>query len=231
MLTNRSRFIPLLAAVLAFVATGASAAVVDGRARVIDGDTVAVGGETIRLHGIDAPEIGQQCVVASGRQADCGAIARDALRDRIGAGRVTCEGRERDRYDRLVARCAVGGEDLGRFMVAEGFAVAYRRYSDDYVSAEAQAVAASRGFWAGGPLMAPEAFRAQARAAAAEAPDLVRSSQGGCVIAGNVSGNGRIYHLPGQRDYDAVRIDPSRGERWFCTEAEARAAGWRAARR
>jgi len=51
------------------------------------------------------------------------------------------------------------------------------------------------------------------------------------VIAGNISGGGRIYHVPGQRDYDRVRIDPSRGERWFCTEDEARASGWRPAQR
>ena len=231
MLTNRSRFIPVLATVFALLAASVGAAVVDGRARVIDGDTVSIGGESVRLHGIDAPEIGQRCVVASGRQADCGAIARDALRDRIGDRRVLCEGGERDRYGRLVARCFVGDEDLGRFMVAQGHAVAYRRFSSEYVGDEAVAQAALRGFWAGGPLLAPEAFRAQARAASQETPDLVRALQGGCVIAGNISGNGHIYHMPGQRDYDAVRIDLSRGERWFCTEAEARAAGWRAARR
>lgn len=213
------------------VAVAAPAVALDGRARVVDGDTIALGGETIRLHGIDAPEIGQRCALASGRQADCGAIARDALRARIGGARVSCTGSERDRYGRLVARCSAGGEDIGRFMVAQGHAVAYRRYSDAYVPDERRAEAEGRGFWADGPLMAPEAFRAQSRGAAPGTPEIVRTSRGGCVIAGNVSANGRIYHLPGQRDYASVRIDPSRGERWFCSEAEARAAGWGAARR
>lgn len=54
---------------------------------------------------------------------------------------------------------------------------------------------------------------------------------GQCVIKGNVSTQGeRIYHVPGQRYYDATRISPSHGERWFCTEEEARAAGWRKAK-
>jgi len=53
----------------------------------------------------------------------------------------------------------------------------------------------------------------------------------GCQIKGNISRNGnRIYHVPGQKDYDKTRITESQGERWFCTEDEAQAAGWRRAR-
>jgi len=51
---------------------------------------------------------------------------------------------------------------------------------------------------------------------------------GDCRIKGNISDRGRIYHLPGSESYDRTKIDTARGERWFCTEAEARAAGWRA---
>ena len=51
------------------------------------------------------------------------------------------------------------------------------------------------------------------------------------MIKGNISGNGRIYHMPGQYDYARTRINTGKGERWFCSEAEARAAGWRAAKR
>ena len=54
---------------------------------------------------------------------------------------------------------------------------------------------------------------------------------GKCAITGNVSRNGRIYHLPGQKDDDCVRIDINRGERMFCNEKEARSAGWRRAAR
>lgn len=60
-----------------------------------------------------------------------------------------------------------------------------------------------------------------------------RASVQTCNIKGNVSiGSGkRIYHVPGQKYYAATRISPAYGERWFCSEAEARAAGWRRARR
>jgi endonuclease YncB( thermonuclease family) len=52
----------------------------------------------------------------------------------------------------------------------------------------------------------------------------------GCRIKGNISQSGQIYHVPGSPSYDQTKIDESKGERWFCTEAEARAAGWRAPR-
>ena len=55
-------------------------------------------------------------------------------------------------------------------------------------------------------------------------------TSGECLIKGNISENGRIYHVPGSRWYSETGINPSRGERWFCSEAEARAAGWRAPR-
>jgi hypothetical protein len=54
---------------------------------------------------------------------------------------------------------------------------------------------------------------------------------GGCVIKGNISQHGRIYHVPGSPSYNSTKIDESGGERWFCTEAEAQAAGWRAPKR
>lgn len=41
----------------------------------------------------------------------------------------------------------------------------------------------------------------------------------------------RIYHVPGQIYYDVTRVNLVRGEHWFCSEGEARAAGWRKARR
>lgn len=54
------------------------------------------------------------------------------------------------------------------------------------------------------------------------------ASSGGCLIKGNISDNGHIYHVPGSPSYNSTKIDESKGERWFCTEEEARAAGWRA---
>ena len=205
---------------------------VPGRAEVVDGDTLRIGTERIRLHAMDAPERGQRCEPVVGRPADCGALASRALENFVAGRTVTCTGRNRDRYGRLVAVCRAGGTDLGGWMVAQGLAVAYRRFGLDYVAAEAAARAAGRGFWAGSGPGDPAAVRAGAQGSVPSSRSgTVRGSPEGCVIAGNISAGGRIYHLPGQRDYDRVRIDEARGERWFCTEAEARAAGWRPALR
>jgi endonuclease YncB( thermonuclease family) len=120
-----------------------------GTASVIDGDTIEVHGERIRLHGIDAPESDQTCLDAAGQKWRCGQQAALALQDLIGRRTVTCEERDTDRYGRIIGRCTAGGVDIGRWLVAEGLALAYRRYSRDYVAAEEEARAAGRGMWTG----------------------------------------------------------------------------------
>lgn len=213
--------------VLILLSAGALADV-RGVARVVDGDTLNVAGTSVRLHGIDAPEMAQSCETPHG-DWPCGRWAQQVLQALVTAP-VTCIGIETDRYGRLVARCDAGQGDLGARMVLEGAATAYRRYSMDYVPLEARAVAARRGIWRqhGDGLTDPAEYRASRRAGSPATQELAPA---GCAIKGNISGNGRIYHRPGQRDYDRTRIDLSRGERWFCSEQEARAAGWRAARR
>ena len=81
--------------------------------------------------------------------AESGKDSAFALADRIGRSAIDCRGVERDRYGRLVAVCFKGSEDLNRWMVEQGWAVAYRRYSMDYVQAEEAARAAGRGLWSG----------------------------------------------------------------------------------
>ncbi len=108
---------------------------VTGPARVIDGDTLEVQGERIRLHGIDAPESRQLCRL-DGKPWQCGKDAANALAEKIARRLVTCQDLGRDRYERIIARCAVAGEDIGAWMVSEGLALAYRRYSLDYVDQE-----------------------------------------------------------------------------------------------
>jgi endonuclease YncB( thermonuclease family) len=196
-----------------------------GVATVVDGDTLHVSGQRVRLFGIDAPELSQTCDAGNSKVA-CGQLAARWLRSRVQGRPIRCTQVDTDRYGRVVARCAVGGADVGREMVEAGWATAYRTYSADYVPAERRSRAARKGIWALG-FVPPDAYRrARREESAPQAPPDAR-----CAIKGNASSNGdRIYHLPGSRDYAAVRISAAKGERWFCSAAEAVAAGWRPAR-
>ena len=212
---------------------------IHGRAEASDGDTLRVGGVKVRLFGVDAPEAAQLC----GAWA-CGLAAAARLGALVADGPVTCTPRDRDRYGRVVATCTVAGHDLGAQLVAEGLARAYTRYGDDYVGAEARARTERIGLWRG-EAEAPWDYRAEKAAEKAAGRAVGRTGArdprlapmasggqadegGGCRIKGNVSAGGkRIYHLPEGRGYARTRIDPSRGEAWFCDEAAARAAGFR----
>ena len=196
-----------------------------GAVHVVDGDTLHVGAVTVRLHGIDAPEIAQTCEDAQGRNWPCGAFVRAEIARRFEGETATCQEIERDRYGRSVAKCFVDGRDVGEMIVLEGWAEAYRAYSMDYDLAEKSAQVREAGLWAG-TMQSPAAFRAEQRASSPSA----QPEDANCIIKGNISGSGQIYHMPHNRDYDDTRINEARGERWFCSEAEAQAAGWRAAR-
>jgi endonuclease YncB( thermonuclease family) len=119
-----------------------------GTARVLDGDTIEIAGTRLRLHGIDAPEVKQPCT-AYGQIWPCGKVAKQWLAARLEGREVTCRPKGHDRYDRTVAVCYVGGEDLAGRIVAEGWALDYRKYSLKYVGAENDARAAGRGIWRG----------------------------------------------------------------------------------
>ena len=212
--------------------------------RVVDGDTVDVALPSseirVRLSGADAPEHDQPW----------GPQATAALRSRVLGREVDLVVAEQDRYDRMVARLCVDGEDVGATLITQGDAWAYRRYLQDpaYCAFEGVARAARRGVWSYPPSqwIAPWDWRAVQSGRAASHADYSNVTVADCVlesserpvgtgncrcrIKGNVSKSGRIYHLPGTASYDDTRIDPSKGERWFCTEAEAREAGWRPAR-
>lgn len=203
-------------------------AMTTGIPSVIDGDTIEIHGERVRLHGIDAPESRQLCT-RGGKSVRCGQVAARALDVLIGSRPVSCSPKDRDRYGRTVAVCHVGGVDLNDWMVRRGHAVAYSRYTKAYVAAEAEARHAKRGVWAGS-FEKPEDWRRQQRQPKKASSPPQAAPDPRCLVKGNISAAGKhIYHRPGQRDYDRTRIDERRGERWFCSELEARRAGWQPA--
>ncbi|RFC65003.1 thermonuclease family protein [Fulvimarina endophytica] len=231
MLLSGKPFAGIIAALL-LMSTAPAAAQIAGAATVVDGDTIGVTGTDarIRLYGIDAPESGQTCDDASGRRYLCGTRSADALAAIIGRnGRVQCFEEDRDRYGRIVAECVTSGNVvLNAELVRQGWAVEYDQYSDGrYDQEEAEARAARRGIWQG-QFVEPSKWR---RGDRLKSERVAAGQPEGCPIKGNISSNGRIYHMPGQQNYGRTKIDEADGERWFCSEAEAKAAGWRPARR
>ena len=203
--------------------------------RVIDGDTLDVDGTRHRLHGIDAAERQQRCRGPDEVVWDCAGEATAALRDLVRNRKLECVEvpGTRDIGGRSISRCRVGRQDLGEALVRVGLAWAFTRYSTDYVDSESRARRDRMGIWSvppdAEPNEAPWTWRARRREAIAQRPDPV-SQDPECRIKGNISQSGRVYHLPGSRDWAATRINEGRGERWFCSEQEAIAAGWRAPR-
>ena len=138
---------PFLALMLAGHALAGD--VIAGAARIVDGDTLAIGDIKIRLEGIDAPETDQVCLDAHAAKWACGVVARDRLVGHIDGRPIECKPTGTDRYGRTLAVCSVAGEDLNAWMVHEGWALAFVRYSIAYVKDEEKAHTAQRGLWSG----------------------------------------------------------------------------------
>ena len=118
----------------------------DEKIKVIDGDTIHIGKLKYRFSGIDAPEMKQLCN-KDGKEVLCGVLAKNALIEKINNSPVTCKIEEVDRYKRLVAECFVREESLSKFLVKNGYAVAYRRYSMKFVEDENYAKEHKLGLW------------------------------------------------------------------------------------
>jgi endonuclease YncB( thermonuclease family) len=217
----------IAATVLSALCPATATEVVVGPARVIDCDTADVGGVRVRLEGIDAPEKNQTCVNARGREWDCGRVASRRLQQLMTGAEVRCEGEEKDDYGRLLGTCSVGVQNINARMIRDGLAWAFVKYSSIYAGIEKEARQARRGVFEVVNLP-PWEFRAEQwkKSQPSDPAEGLRS----CRIKGNVSGSGeRIYHAPGQRHYERVKVDAKQGERWFCNETEAERAGWRKA--
>ena len=114
--------------------------------QVIDGDTIHIGKLKYRFFGIDAPEIKQICE-KDNTKIRCGVIAKSVLKNKIADKIPKCIVKDKDRYQRLVAECFIGKESLSRFMVREGYAVAYSQYSKNFIEDEKYAKENKLGIW------------------------------------------------------------------------------------
>lgn len=116
--------------------------------RIIDGDTIHVNKTKYRLYGIDAPEIKQLCKI-NGKNYNCGIKSKEFLVSLIGYEAVNCNLKDVDRYKRIVAECFIGKINLNKELVRNGWALAYREYSKDYVADEEFAKENNLGMWKG----------------------------------------------------------------------------------
>jgi endonuclease YncB( thermonuclease family) len=194
----------------------------EGMVVVIDGDTIELAGERVRLEGIDAPEMAQTCKTAAGADWACGREAQKKLISLTQDQTVACDRKGQDKYGRTLAVCFADGEDINAILVKAGLARAFVKYSQVYIAEETSARIAGIGLWQGESVAPWEFRRSRWQTAEVQVPQ-------GCAIKGNISNNGQIYHPPWSVWYEKVKIDEGRGERWFCSEAEALAAGWRPA--
>lgn len=193
--------------------------------RVIDGDTIELSdGRRVRYIGIDTPE-----TVDPRRPVQCFGKEASQENKRLVDGktvRLEKDVSETDKYGRLLRYVYVGDEMINTVLVREGFAVSSTfppdvKHQELFLQAQQEAREHGRGLWA----TCIEGLNSTI----SPSVEGVRSTQ--CTIKGNISGSGeKIYHLPGCGSYDKTSIDEGRGERWFCSEDEAAAAGWRKAK-
>ena len=114
--------------------------------KIVDGDTIRIGNEKIRFSGIDAPELNQNCI-KNEEKISCGILAKEALIKKIGNKIPKCINEGKDRYKRILAECFVNGESLSKFLVRNGYAFAYRKYSKKFIEDERFAKKNKLGLW------------------------------------------------------------------------------------
>jgi endonuclease YncB( thermonuclease family) len=219
-------------------------------ATIKDGGTLQLGGVTYRLDGIDAPAVDQLCIDEHADPWTCGIEARDQLTKLIGGRDVRCDdlGVDPSAKKRHLGVCKIEGEptSLSQSLVGLGFALnvdasATGRFQTD----QARAKEERQGLWKG-CFVAPQEFRLgkkdgallggscpadrDAQIRAALFPESL-AMPSGCNIKGKfavrarVTGNVGIYHLQACRSYPAL----TKPDRWFCSEEDAQAAGFRRA--
>ena len=130
---------------------------ITGYAKIIDGDTIKISNKKIRLYAIDAPEKKQTCkkpyltisVFSFTKSYLCGQVSTNKLTKKINNQIIKCKIKDVDRYNRVIGECYKRNENLNSWLVSNGYAVAYRKYSKKYISDEMNAKNNKLGIWQG----------------------------------------------------------------------------------
>lgn len=197
----------------------------EGHATALGGDTLRVSGRIVRLAGIEAPEAGQSCQRDSGTSWQCGEAARRALERFTRRDTIACEITEARADGPSLATCrTAAGTDIAGELVRGGHAFAETGFFASYSAQQDEARAGRKGLWSG-TAQRPSEYRTTRWEEARKA------APAGCPIKGQLTGRNRTYVLPWSPDYDRVKVRDKSGGRWFCSEDEARSAGWQPAHR
>ena len=193
--------------------------------QVVDGDTIVLeDGRTVRYIGIDTPETkhpsqGQECF---GQEA--------SFRNKqLVEGKVIQlekDVSETDRYGRILRYVWLDNQMINQVLVEEGYAYAASfppdiKHQDQLTLAEAEARELRRGLWSACNVARSNESDHQVLGTSTD-----NTLPTDCTIKGNISENGKLYHLPGCDSYNQVVISQQKGERWFCSESDALSAGW-----
>jgi micrococcal nuclease len=190
--------------------------------RVIDGDTIELeDGRVVRYIGIDTPETKHPS-----KGVECFGQEAYFRNQQLVEGKVVLlekDVSETDRYDRLLRYVWLDDQLVNQVLVEEGFATSASFPPDisrqqSFQQAEQTARQLNRGLWSACNVAAVETNDVT--------PQVLGTDDPACQIKGNISANGQLYHLPSCPSYDNVVISPDKGEKWFCSEQEAMAAGW-----
>lgn len=189
--------------------------------RVIDGDTIEIeNGDRVRYLGIDTPE-----TVDPRKPVQCFGVEASKKNKELVEGktvRLEKDITDKDKYGRLLRYVYAGDIFVNFELVKQGFAFSYTyppdvKYQQEILAAQKEAREAKRGLWEACPVVLPTISSQE-------------TQRDGCNIKGNIGSSGeKIYHLPECGSYAKTQIDEGRGERWFCSEEEAKASGWRKA--
>ncbi len=131
--------------------------IISGIAKVTDGDTIKIKKNKIRLFGIDAPEKKQFCkktwlsinFISFNKDYPCGEVSTIKLKNKIKDKIVICKYSYKDKYNRFISECFLGKTNINAWMVKNGYAVSYRKYSKKYVNFENMAKEKKLGLWSG----------------------------------------------------------------------------------
>jgi endonuclease YncB( thermonuclease family) len=192
---------------------------ISGRALAIAGDLMKVDGTLVRINGIEAPSTGQPCYRANGRRWNCASVARSGLARIVRGRNLTCTPSGQDNRGYVLADCRIGQTDVAKALVQHGYVFAVRSFFGQLNETEDAARAAKKGIWQG-KVQRPQEWRDQ------QWQDAARTAPDGCPIKGVVRASSKYYALPWSAGYSRTKVRTDRGGRWFCSEDEARAAGF-----